>query len=127
MEAPMGEMDAAYRRLFQHKALLRDLLLCVLPPDLSATLDWDRMHAVHTNHVSGRLRQRSGDCAWLIPRKPPPRPTGPAAPAPDTRPSGCAPPETDPKAETRLGCPNRRPPRGCASCCCSTSSRSPTS
>lgn len=69
----MGEMDAAYRRLFQHKELLRDLLACVLSRGLFEALDWDRMRSIHTNHVSERLRQRNGDCAWLIPRKQPPR------------------------------------------------------
>lgn len=65
----MGKMDVAYRRLFQHKALLRDLLACVLSPGLFASLDWDHMQAVPTNHISDGLKQRSGDCAWLIPRK----------------------------------------------------------
>ncbi|MER1940103.1 Rpn family recombination-promoting nuclease/putative transposase [Castellaniella sp. FW104-16D08] len=65
----MGEMDAAYRRLFQHKELLRDLLACVLSPRLFVVLDWDHMFPVPTNHVSDRLHQRTGDCAWLIPQK----------------------------------------------------------
>jgi len=65
----MGKVDAAYRRLFQHKELLRDLLACVLNPTLFNALSWDRMQSVPTNHVSDDLEQRSGDCAWLIPGK----------------------------------------------------------
>lgn len=68
----MGKVDAAYRRLFQHKEVLRDLLTCVLDPALLNALDWDRMQPVPTNHVGDGLEQRSGDCAWLIPRKQPP-------------------------------------------------------
>ena len=69
----MGELDAAYRRLFQHKELLRDLLVCVLDPSLFDALDWDRMQPVPTSYVSDQLRQRIGDCAWLIPGKQPAR------------------------------------------------------
>lgn len=63
----MGEMDAAYRRLFQHKEILRDLMACVLSPALFASLEWERMQPVPTSHVGDRLQQRAGDCAWLIP------------------------------------------------------------
>lgn len=69
----MGKIDAAYRRLFQHQEILRDLMACVLSPGLFAALDWARMQPVPTNHVGDRLQQRAGDCAWLIPwmTKPP--------------------------------------------------------
>jgi hypothetical protein len=67
MEAIMGQADAAYRRLFEHPAMLRDLMACVLPASLFNTLDWDGTQAVRTNHVSDRLKKRSGDIAWLIP------------------------------------------------------------
>jgi len=69
----MGKIDAAYRRLFQHQEILRDLMACVLSPGLFAALDWARMRPVPTNHVGDRLQQRAGDCAWLIPwiTKPP--------------------------------------------------------
>ncbi|WP_417277378.1 Rpn family recombination-promoting nuclease/putative transposase [Castellaniella sp.] len=44
-------------------------LACVLSPRLFVVLDWDHMFPVPTNHVSDRLHQRTGDCAWLIPQK----------------------------------------------------------
>lgn len=82
----MGEIDAAYRRLFQHKELLRDLLACVLEPGLFASLDWGHMRPVSTRHVSDTLKQRDGDCAWLIPRKRLPRRLVPQAPGPEPKP-----------------------------------------
>jgi len=72
----MGKTDAAYRRLFQHKALLRDLMACALPPTLFDALDWDRMEPIPTSYISDRLRQRFGDGAWRIPYRTPPQPPG---------------------------------------------------
>ena len=63
----MGQADAAYRRLFEHPVMLRDLMACVLSASLFNTLDWDKTRAVQTNHVSDRLKKRAGDIAWLIP------------------------------------------------------------
>ena len=63
----MGQTDAAYRHLFEHPAMLRDLMACVLPAPVFNALDWDATQAVPTNHISDRLQKRSGDIAWLIP------------------------------------------------------------
>ena len=63
----MGKADAAYRRLFEHPAMVRDLMVCVLSARVLASLDWDCAKSVPTNHVSDRLKTRSGDLVWLIP------------------------------------------------------------
>ncbi|MFT0533914.1 Rpn family recombination-promoting nuclease/putative transposase [Castellaniella hirudinis] len=68
-KAIMGKLDAAYRRLFEHKELLRDILACVMDPALFDALDWRRMRPISTSHISDRLKQRTGDCAWLVPWK----------------------------------------------------------
>ncbi len=65
----MGKLDAAYRRLFEHKELLRDILACVMDPALFNALDWKRMQPINTSHISDRLKQRTRDCAWLVPWK----------------------------------------------------------
>ncbi|MFT0533861.1 Rpn family recombination-promoting nuclease/putative transposase [Castellaniella hirudinis] len=65
----MGKLDAAYRRLFEHKELLGDILACVMSPALFDALDWQRMQPIATAHISDRLKQRTGDCAWLVPWK----------------------------------------------------------
>ena len=63
----MGRSDAAYRRLFQHRELLRDLLACVLGARLFKQLDWDSMEPVPTSLVGDQLQQRTGDGAWKVP------------------------------------------------------------
>ena len=63
----MGQIDAAYRRLFGHAVTVRDLMACALPTTLFHALDWGGMRAVPTHYVSDRLKKRSGDIAWLIP------------------------------------------------------------
>ncbi len=63
----MGKIDTAYRRLFGHPVMVRDLMACALPAALFDVLDWSGMRAVPTHYVSDRLKQRSGDIAWLIP------------------------------------------------------------
>lgn len=65
----MGKTDAAYRRLFEHPAMVRDLMACTLSVTLFDALDWDGAQSVQTNHVSDRLKKRSGDIAWLIPHQ----------------------------------------------------------
>ncbi|CAM5212041.1 Transposase OS=Castellaniella defragrans OX=75697 GN=HNR28_000705 PE=4 SV=1 [Castellaniella defragrans] len=64
----MGQTDAAYRRLFQHRELLRDLLACVLDVKLFEKLDWERMEPLPTSLVSDRLRSAP---LWPSPRKSP--------------------------------------------------------
>jgi len=63
----MGQIDTAYRRLFGHPVMVRDLMACALPSALFDALDWGGMRAVQTHYVSDRLKKRSGDIAWLIP------------------------------------------------------------
>lgn len=63
----MGKTDAAYRRLFGHSVMERDLMACMLPAALFDTLDWGALRSVPTHYVSDRLKKRSGDVAWLIP------------------------------------------------------------
>ena len=65
----MGKTDAAYRRLFEHPAMVRDLMACTLSATLFDALDWNGAQSVPTNYISDRLKKRSGDIAWLISRR----------------------------------------------------------
>ena len=42
----MSERDAAYRRVFHHPQMLRDLLACVLDADWLRDLDWAGLREV---------------------------------------------------------------------------------
>ncbi|MBB5216086.1 hypothetical protein [Parapusillimonas granuli] len=59
----MSERDAAYRRVFHHHQMLRDLLACVLEADWLRDLDWAGLREVNTQYVAERLQRRVGDGA----------------------------------------------------------------
>lgn len=63
----MSLPDACYRRLFNHRILLQDLLCAVLEPTLWNHLDLRRASSLSPAHVSSSMQARYGDLAWNVP------------------------------------------------------------
>ena len=63
----MSLLDACYRRLFNHRILLQDLLGTILEPALCRHLDLRGAVALSPAHVSPSMQTRYGDLAWSVP------------------------------------------------------------
>jgi len=65
---PRGSVshDAAYRRLFSHPELIRDLLLGFVPEPWVKDLEFDSLERVNAFFVDDRLRRRESDVIWRI-------------------------------------------------------------
>ena len=62
----MDNHDSAYRLLFSHAEMVRDLLLGFVPEPWVAELDLDSLERVNGNYVSDDLRNRSDDVVWRV-------------------------------------------------------------
>ncbi len=71
----MSLLDAAYRRLFSHRILLRELLCAVCSVPLLERLDLDLAMPLSPVYVGPSLQKRQADLAWKVP------PRGPDDPA----------------------------------------------
>lgn len=63
----MPILDACYRRLFNHRTLLQDLLGAILEPSLCHHLDLRSAVPLSPAHVSSSMQTRYGDLAWSVP------------------------------------------------------------
>ena len=65
--------DASYKRLLNHKRIVKDLLLGFIaplrPPQWAAALDFDSLRDGATEGISDALRSRLGDLTWSIDRR----------------------------------------------------------
>ena len=65
--------DASYKRLLNHKRIVKDLLLGFIaprrPPQWAAALDFDSLREGATEGISDTLRSRLGDLTWSIDRR----------------------------------------------------------
>lgn len=57
----MGEHDTAYKFLFSHRALMRDLLLGFMEGDWVRELDLDSLEKVSDGYATGDLLSRHND------------------------------------------------------------------
>ena len=58
--------DAAYKTLFSHPRLVRDLLQGFVPEPWTDALDLDSLEKLPTDFTSDDLRQRQADTVWRI-------------------------------------------------------------
>ncbi len=63
----MTLLDASYRRLFNHRNLLLDLLCTVFSPDVCERLDLDGALPLSPAYVGPAMQVRQGDLAWSVP------------------------------------------------------------
>ena len=65
--------DASYKRLLNHKRIVKDLLLGFIaprrPPQWAAALDFDSLREGATEGISDTLRSRLGDLTWALDRR----------------------------------------------------------
>ena len=61
--------DAAYKRLFSHREMVRHLLTGFVPGDLASELDLETLERWPDSHVSEDLRQRHQDRVWRVRRR----------------------------------------------------------
>ena len=65
--------DASYKRLLNHKRIVKDLLIGFIaprrPPQWAAALDFDSLRRGATEGISDALRSRLGDLTWSIDRR----------------------------------------------------------
>jgi hypothetical protein len=62
----MGEHDHAYKILFAHPRMVRDLLVGFVGGEWISGLDFDTLERVSDNYVSDDLRSRADDAVWRI-------------------------------------------------------------
>jgi len=62
----MDNHDTAYRLLFSHPEMIRDLLLGFVPEDWVHQLDMGTLEKVSGNYVTDDLRSRSDDVIWRV-------------------------------------------------------------
>ena len=62
----MDNHDTAYRKLFSHPEMIRDLLLGFIPQPWVKQLDMDSLEQVGGSFVSDDLRARSSDLIWRV-------------------------------------------------------------
>ena len=58
--------DAAYKLLFSHPELVRDLVLAFIPDTWLRGLDYSTLNKVPGHYVSEGLRQRADDVVWRV-------------------------------------------------------------
>ena len=62
----MDDHDTAYRLLFSHQAMVRDLLLGFTPGNWTDELDLGTLERVNTSYVTDDLRSRCDDVIWRV-------------------------------------------------------------
>ncbi|CUR46531.1 putative transposase [Alloalcanivorax xenomutans] len=62
----MGEHDTAYKFLFSHRALMRDLLLGFMEGDWVQELDLNSLEKVSDGYATGDLLSRHNDALWRV-------------------------------------------------------------
>lgn len=58
--------DTAYRKLFSHPEMVRDLLTGFVPQPWVHQLDLNSLEKVNSSHVSDGLHSRYGDLIWRL-------------------------------------------------------------
>lgn len=66
----MDSDNAAYRKLFSHPEMVRDLLLGFTPPDWVRHLHLDTLEKVDDSDVPADLPCRDNDVIWRVSRGP---------------------------------------------------------
>jgi predicted transposase/invertase (TIGR01784 family) len=61
-----NQHDTAYRKLFSHPEMVRDLLRAFLPQPWGQPLDLNNLEKVNSSHVSEGLHRRYGDLIWRV-------------------------------------------------------------
>lgn len=62
----MDNHDSAYRLLFSHPEMIRDLLTGFVPEDWVGQLDMTTLEKVNGNYITDDLRSRSDDVVWRV-------------------------------------------------------------
>lgn len=62
----MGDHDHAYKLLFSHAEMVRDLLEGLVKESWLREIDYDSLEKVAATYVSGDLRERSADVVWRV-------------------------------------------------------------
>ena len=65
-DGPRDVHDSAFKLLFDHADMVRDLLRGFAPPDLVEAFDFDSLEQVPADYVGDDLRQSRSDRLWRV-------------------------------------------------------------